>query len=78
VPVALKVKLPVALSLTFAVAVADDKVNDVASLTADALGTERNPIPNVATNPRASRLKNVSFDIYFLSSVDPETVSKSA
>jgi hypothetical protein len=78
VPVAFKVKEPVAESLTFAVPVADDNVNEVAKRTADALGTESNPIPIAATRPRASRLKNVFFDICFLSSVALETVPKSA
>jgi hypothetical protein len=68
----------VAVSPTTAEAVAEVKVTDVVSRAACEEGADKKPNPIETVTASAIRLKNVFVDIYFLSLVDIETISKSA
>jgi hypothetical protein len=68
----------VAVSPTTAEAVAEVKVIDVVSRAACEEGVDKKPNPIETVTASAIRLKNVFVDIYFLSLVDIETISKSA
>jgi len=63
------VRVTVAESNVFAVAVAELNVNELVILTACAVGVDNKPKPKAAITPSDMRLKNVFVDIYFLSIV---------
>jgi hypothetical protein len=68
----------VAVSPTTVVLVAEVNVTDDVSSAACEEGADKKPNPIETVTASAIRLKNVFVDIYFLSLVEIETISKSA